>query len=72
MTIDVESGHTRRIFSVSFEKGNPSSQCLLQGQAGIRSVCTTFGGNVVVAGDSNGQITSWDLREDNDKSQFQI
>uniref|UniRef100_A0A1I7UTU6 WD_REPEATS_REGION domain-containing protein n=1 Tax=Caenorhabditis tropicalis TaxID=1561998 RepID=A0A1I7UTU6_9PELO len=46
--IDLETGKSRKIFS---------------GQAGIRSICTTFGESVVMAGDSNGQITIWDLRE---------
>ncbi|EGT50593.1 hypothetical protein CAEBREN_10354 [Caenorhabditis brenneri] len=46
--VDVETGTSRTVFS---------------GQAGIRSICTTFGNNVVMAGDSNGQITIWDLRE---------
>ncbi|KAF1759478.1 hypothetical protein GCK72_015945 [Caenorhabditis remanei] len=48
--VDVETGKARTVFS---------------GQAGIRSICTSFGSNVVTAGDSNGQITIWDLRENN-------
>uniref|UniRef100_A0A8R1I457 WD repeat-containing protein 55 homolog n=2 Tax=Caenorhabditis japonica TaxID=281687 RepID=A0A8R1I457_CAEJA len=51
--VDVETGKSRSVFS---------------GQAGIRSICTTFGGNVVMAGDANGQITAWDLREDTENS----
>ncbi|CAI2350906.1 unnamed protein product [Caenorhabditis sp. 36 PRJEB53466] len=51
--IDVETGMSRTVFS---------------GLPGIRSICTTFGGNVVMAGDSNGQVTAWDLREDNERT----
>lgn len=53
VAVDVETGMPRTIFT---------------GQAGIRSVCTTFGTNVVMAGDANGQITMWDLRENNEHS----
>ncbi|UMM30761.1 hypothetical protein L5515_012507 [Caenorhabditis briggsae] len=52
-SVDVETAKSTRIFS---------------GQAGIRSICTTFSSNVAVAGDSNGQITFWDLRMDNSEN----